>query len=490
MCDVNRVKEWLANVRRSTTTPYATFPTIPEPAKHKRGATSCIPTPPASDHALTTEYGSVAQNMSVNANSPHNTQEIEMADGDSPFTPNKRQRLVPALADPDHTPRPLRPTDSVSQYGGTSSITQSTTSSARSRRTGSPTKQLQAAELGRNPIKVLALDSVKTIKDIDARPGLRALRECLNAITRFTKGKGIVPQHHSETIAEQNPGIDLSDDSYYTADDSAERRYGPMPSFQAVKSIVLASQYGIEEGFDEACWDREVHFRLLCLALRRPLDSVKDGPVNFTPSTAAAIHTGFMKGALSRMVDFCVYIDSDVVGDRDPAISSAINNVREASGYASVNHTSHFHLRNKPISLSIESKQRNASLDDAHLQIGVWHSAQWTYLDRLAQKRGVTRGGLPFLPGLIVQAEDWHFVASTCEGPSTILWSKKFVGSTSDTEGAYQVIRVIQYLAWWTQAVYWPWYRFTILGLDEAPDNSQRPSEVITPNILRKPAEA
>ncbi|KAK1990392.1 hypothetical protein LX36DRAFT_705281 [Colletotrichum falcatum] len=184
----------------------------------------------------------------------------------------------------------------------------------------------------------------------------------------------------------------------------AERRYGPIPSFQAVKSIVLASQYGIEKGVDEACWDRQVHFRLLSLALRRPLDSIKGGPVNFTPSTAAAIHTGFMKGALSRMVDFCVCIDSDVVGDQDPAISSAINNVREASGYASVNHTSHFH-RNKPISLSIESKQRNASRDDAHLQIGVWHSAQWTYFDRLAQKRGVTRESLPFLPGLIVQAQ-------------------------------------------------------------------------------------
>lgn len=134
----------------------------------------------------------------------------------------------------------------------------------------------------------------------------------------------------------------------------------------------------------------------------------------------AAIHSNFMKNTPNRMVDFCLYVDPESAEATSPTLSKAIEYVRQTSGYSSINHTPHFRLRNKPISLSIESKQRDASLDDAHLQIGTWHAAQWAYLERLAAKNGNTLEGLAFLPGMIVQAEDWHFVASTREGTTTV----------------------------------------------------------------------
>lgn len=46
-----------------------------------------------------------------------------------------------------------------------------------------------------------------------------------------------------------------------------------------------------------------------------------------------------------------------------------------------------------------------------------------------------------------------------------IVWTKKTIGSTTAPDGAYKVIRVIQYLAWWTETVYWPWFLSTILQI-------------------------
>ncbi|KAK1451092.1 hypothetical protein CCUS01_11271 [Colletotrichum cuscutae] len=218
-----------------------------------------------------------------------------------------------------------------------------------------------------------------------------------------------------------NPEIDLDDEAVYDASDLYIKRYGPIPSFAEVNAIVQTSQYGIAEKFDEASWDREVHFRVLALSLRRPLAPARDGLINFAPSTTAAIHHKLIEGTPPRMVDFCVFVDPESTDlEHKPVVTEAIDRMRHMSGYSSINHTSHFLFRNKTISVSIESKQRGSSQDDAHLQIGTWHAAQWTYLERLAQIQGATLQGLAFLPGLIIEGEDWHFVASTREGASTV----------------------------------------------------------------------
>ncbi|KAH7308989.1 hypothetical protein B0I35DRAFT_412854 [Stachybotrys elegans] len=77
----------------------------------------------------------------------------------------------------------------------------------------------------------------------------------------------------------------------------------------------------------------------------------------------------------------------------------------------------------QPITVSIETK-KSEGFEEVVLQIGVWHAAHWTYLDRIAKKRNTHLDGLEFLPGLIVSGADWYFVASTRQGHKTTLWKK------------------------------------------------------------------
>ncbi|GKT67367.1 hypothetical protein ColTof4_14069 [Colletotrichum tofieldiae] len=77
---------------------------------------------------------------------------------------------------------------------------------------------------------------------------------------------------------------------------------------------------------------------------------------------------------------------------------------------------------------------------------------------------GTTLASLPFLPGLIVQSEHWYFVATTRDNEKT---TKLAIETTSNTRGAYRVIRAIQYLAWWAETVYLLWFLSNVLTLKE-----------------------
>lgn len=314
MCTSRDIQNWLLNLPDRAEILCDTVPTVARSESKKRKSRhDHFLTPPGSDHDLNTSIhaGTTSDKRNIASWS------LEDADMSSEVeTPTqKRRRVVPNLSDPDETPRNLRPSESVSQAGSTVSQSQgsraSTASASRPSRTKSPTKQLGAAEISKNPIKVFALDSIKTVQDIDVRPGLRKLRETVNAISRIAKGKGIFPRHDAvssslglplpvpspvspacadaaaaaqETIKASDPEADVSESSLYDTGDLTEQRYGPTPSFEEVNSVALASQYGINETFDEASWDREVHLLLLSLALRRRLSPVKDGLVNYTPS--------------------------------------------------------------------------------------------------------------------------------------------------------------------------------------------------------------
>ncbi|KAF0316389.1 hypothetical protein GQ607_016380, partial [Colletotrichum asianum] len=277
--------------------------------------------------------------------------------------------------------------------------------------------QYAAAEISQNPIKFFPLASIQTTQNTDARPGLRNLRDVHDAITRFAKGRDIIPTSDEELVRASYPRVEFDASNVYEPTDHRVKRYGPVPPFAEMNPIILASQYGIQE------------------------NSTKQ-PGTAKCTSECSLYPCGGPSPLSRMV---------------PSTSRLHG--------TTINHTPNFQLRNEPISLSIESQQRDASLDDANLQIGTWHAAQWLYLDRLAQINTPSLQGLPFLPGLVVQAEDWHFVASTREGKSTIVWTKNTVGSTAELDGAYQVIRAIQYLAWWTETVCWLWFLSTILQI-------------------------
>lgn len=184
MCDSQAVRQWLLSISKASKTPCDANPPIPSNKRKRRN--SQARTPPNSDRNDISSHPE-ATCFSVEAD----RQDIgtTMADQDNPFTPTKRPRLVPTESNPDETPRaPVRPDDSVSCDGN-----KSVASSSRPSCSKSPTNQYAAAEISQNPIKFLSLASIKTIQNIDARPGLRDLRDVYNAISRFENGREIIP---------------------------------------------------------------------------------------------------------------------------------------------------------------------------------------------------------------------------------------------------------------------------------------------------------
>ncbi|KAH9225243.1 hypothetical protein K456DRAFT_1852629 [Colletotrichum gloeosporioides 23] len=167
------------------------------------------------------------------------------------------------------------------------------------------------------------------------------------------------------------------------------------------------------------------------------------------------------------MVDFCLYLNSDVIGRTNPAALAAIQALRSRSKSKAVNHTDYHILRNHPIALSIESKTQDGSMAAAALQVGTWQAAYWKFLQKLLAARGLDVGTLDFLPGLIVQGPEWYFFATTNVDGVKTLWTKQFIGLMMTAIGTYQVIRAIQTLAAWCANEYWAWFRVNVLELDE-----------------------
>ncbi|RSL40612.1 hypothetical protein CEP54_016069 [Fusarium duplospermum] len=117
------------------------------------------------------------------------------------------------------------------------------------------------------------------------------------------------------------------------------------------------------------------------------------------------------RDAPSKMVDFCLFIRPECGSPEEQAIK-AICHTRSGQ---SINHTDLGNFCKHPIALSIETKRPGEQGDNAMLQMGTWHSAQWRSLRR--------RRTIEFLPGLIVQGHAWQFVASILDesGKSLLL---------------------------------------------------------------------
>ncbi|KAF6798883.1 hypothetical protein CMUS01_15676 [Colletotrichum musicola] len=170
------------------------------------------------------------------------------------------------------------------------------------------------------------------------------------------------------------------------------------------------------------------------------------------------------KKMIVRMVDQCMFFNGELLFAREPAVERAL---REVSGLLSPKYTSYFLLRYTPVAVSFVSKMGGRALERADLHTGVWHAAHWSFLSKFTAQRQADLAGLPFLPGLITVGEQWYFVLTTRSGRKTTLWSRRFIGATTDLMGTYQSIRTVQYLAWWAENVYRAWFKRTILGIQD-----------------------
>lgn len=173
-----------------------------------------------------------------------------------------------------------------------------------------------------------------------------------------------------------------------------------------------------------------------------------------------------------------MYIEPSFFGDGD---YTAVDAARKLLPDASINHTDFAPLRRRPIALSIESKTTGHQLLEAEVQVGVWLAAQWRMLESLPRRptpesdiaTDPAAAAFPsFLPAVIIQGHDWHFVATTRTSACTTLWAKQTFGSSGTVLGIYQIVCVLRYLAQWAEQHYWPAFRQFGLGLSppEPPD--------------------
>lgn len=221
------------------------------------------------------------------------------------------------------------------------------------------------------------------------------------------------------------------------------------PTLDAVLDIFAAAAECQVQMHPETSWNMLVHEKVLRLATASCwAPAAASRCVRFLPCTTAKIISTYQRGGAgsSKMVDFALYLDTpsldaDYVdrsegqegneegnGAGQEGNEAAVHRARRFLPGTSINHTDFAPLRNRPIALSIESKTTGQNLLEAELQVGVWLAAQWKMLERLEQQgnnnnKGILKPGalLPlFLPAVIVQGHDWHFVATTRSKGKTV----------------------------------------------------------------------
>ena len=335
-----------------------------------------------------------------------------------------------------------------------------TESSERSQASGrsSPLKQLRAMELSSDRIKTKVLDS--TDPNLPA-----ALSQLLVELEDCNDGYGVISNNREAEIkgkAEQIPGSRIFRDFMF-APSAGRDQLGLTPSFDEVADLVKEALHCQDTKRSESGWNMAVHYPLLRRALYDP--ARQSHLVGFEPCTTARIIRDYLPaGATGKMVDFCICVNAE----GDQVAYNAIERISRALPTQVINHTDEYALRNWPIAVSIETKrQGDERLAAAELQLGTWHTAQWSLLERLVTQSGGTFDGLPFLPAIVVHGHIWSFAATTREGETTSLWLEQGFGSTSNLLGVYKTVWGLQRLAKWTSDVYWPWFRKNALGVPE-----------------------
>lgn len=173
-----------------------------------------------------------------------------------------------------------------------------------------------------------------------------------------------------------------------------------------------------------------------------------------------------------KQVDFCLALET-----YDDAVKDLIYRAALGAPHESINHTEHFPLRFKPITVSIKADQINSDPAPALYEMCTWLSAQWIHLQGLlrskesregqqssAQQQQPPQTRPPFLPGILIEGYRWSFVAATLGeernegGWEIIIWTGIDIGSTESLRGMAQIVAALQILVDWSISTYGPWF--------------------------------
>ncbi|KAI5460106.1 hypothetical protein BGZ63DRAFT_360102 [Mariannaea sp. PMI_226] len=384
---------------------------------------------------------------------------------DDPSEMNEKTPKRRRIDDPNRTPRPA---DSLSSASSSFAPSESDTPS----RSSSPKKQMMSLRLDEGGLECRQLN-------IDTAPSCVA--DLLASIREIGNGLEVLPHSFRSTIRESTVIRDKASRVWkyaFKEPDQLDTLPGRIPQPEEVALICEHARQCHDKSHEEASWNMEVHHRLLQAVFRYPASHIAD-PFNFTTCTTARPHGKFLPySSTAKMVDFCLYFDDN---DKDASLQA----LSRRTPTLSVNHTDFAPLQLSPIALSIETKRPGKELNTAQLQMGVWHAAQWKFLQSVigltsqvssateVARRQLAEDALTelgFIPAIIVHGHRWLFVFSTREDKKTVLWTERQIGTTQSILDTYQIVAGLREVAGWARDVYMPWFRSKVLSGFGAPN--------------------
>ncbi|KAF9771516.1 hypothetical protein IL306_010839 [Fusarium sp. DS 682] len=274
----------------------------------------------------------------------------------------------------EKTPRPLR---SVHIPSDTSSLSSASGRSGAS----SPRKQLAAMALSSHGVETRAMS------DPSGLPA--SLADIRTKLLQFGRGRGVLGENGLESIQDETAARALHPDMAAIYEDkelccSARRdELGTTPSPEDVVYILECAGDCLRMGRSEAAWNHEVHFPLLCLALRNRSKGAFQRLVNVTSCSSASIIPDYhIRFASDKKIDFCVYLDPHY-DPNDAKIANMVDTIRARLPGLSINPTDDLSLLSNPIAIPIETKRPGEGLDIANLQVATFLTANLTLLQRL-----------------------------------------------------------------------------------------------------------
>ncbi|KAJ9624490.1 hypothetical protein H2203_005225 [Taxawa tesnikishii (nom. ined.)] len=130
----------------------------------------------------------------------------------------------------------------------------------------------------------------------------------------------------------------------------------------------------------------------------------------------------------------------------------------------SFNQTDHLPIANRPIAVSIETKQSGEGQQAAYGQLSTWLLAQYQRLRYLTEEAGNKDAEMLLSPVMVVQGPTWSLLAAKQnEEGEIILWDCGTFGESKSRLGVCQILATLLLLMRWSHEEYRAWFEKHVL---------------------------
>ncbi|USP80290.1 hypothetical protein yc1106_07564 [Curvularia clavata] len=320
-----------------------------------------------------------------------------------------------------------------------------------------PKRPRRSQGTGKEKVEFGAFVEKMMISDDEAPPELKALAKELHILAA---GVHTIPDWQIDAFAsssDEEHQLIATDLGFMFVEDAVRAALGPCPSVESVEKIMNATRTAERADFEEAAWNTKLHDPTLDLAFENKRFRSK---FHFIQCTTARIEPDDLlprndggEPMQSRMVDFAGVLRPNA---RILAAWQKLN-AADPKCQTSWNQSFFQQLKKQPIVVSVETKISGSEKKKAIQQLATWVTAQFRKLEQLVPSEQA-RAELPFLPLILIQGPDWHFLAATRKDERTYLWEGVHLGSTMAPRQMYPLIACLQRVGIWALDVYEPWF--------------------------------